>query len=70
MLEKYGTYEIWECGKCHSIVHRQIGEGLPTCECVREKLASGESVTIPAWYHRTDLEEKEPIEDQDHGRHA
>ena len=62
-MEKYGTYEIWECSSCGKIHRRPLGEGLPICTCAKDKTAA------PAWMHRFDLEQQE-AEEIDHGGHS
>jgi hypothetical protein len=61
MLEKYGTHEIWECKRCGKMEKSAPGTNLELCTCSEGKQAEGES----GWKHRTDLEEKEEIDDRE-----
>lgn len=62
-MEKYGTYEIYECAFCHKTQQRPLYNQLANC-CSKQqdataKEASGIKSAEERWIRRTDLEEQE-----------
>lgn len=58
-MEKYGTYNVLECNRCHKIINNPVGTPYPVCDCVREKIAEDTNLKYPGWSIREDLENKE-----------
>lgn len=63
-MEKYGTYEIWECKRCGVLQHRLPGGELDT-NCCGETLTNKTASNFDyPFQRRTDLEEKEANHEQ------